>query len=102
MGLTSEKMKKLRERKKLSQAEVANFIGVSQASYGKYEAGRMKPKHDIYLELLELFGLDDNEKQKECFDKLKDTERELQVANDKIVYLEKIIALYERQENVSK
>ncbi len=39
MELTPEILKKLRLKKGLNQKQVADYIGVTQTSYGLYESG---------------------------------------------------------------
>ena len=39
-------------------ADIADFIGVSQVAYGKWESGKAKPKYNSTLKLLELYKND--------------------------------------------
>jgi transcriptional regulator with XRE-family HTH domain len=58
-------LKKAREKKGLSQQEVADFIGVSQKAYSMYEEGKRNPKHDKRVKLSKLFGLELSSTNKE-------------------------------------
>lgn len=51
--------RKLRERRnelKLSQQQVADYIGVSRANVTHYESGRLKIRHNILKKLSEILG----------------------------------------------
>ena len=43
MNITAYRLRELREKKGLSQREVAEIIGVTRAAYNKYECGTSKP-----------------------------------------------------------
>ena len=45
-----------RERRGLRQADLANFLGISQTTVSKYEIGLCIPKFQIYEKLAELFN----------------------------------------------
>lgn len=55
-----EMIRKLRKENKLTQAELANSIGVSKSSIEKYEANRTLPSSDIQDKLAKLFNIDKN------------------------------------------
>lgn len=50
------RLRKLREEKELSQAEVAKLIGVGRTTYLKYESGENRPTRKL-KELSQLFGV---------------------------------------------
>lgn len=50
-----EKLKELRFKKKLTQAQVAQEIGIEQTSYGKYELGKAIPSVEVLQKLAEFF-----------------------------------------------
>lgn len=54
MNVTGERLRQLRENKKLSQKEVADLIGVARPTYVLYETGKSRPIRKI-KELCELF-----------------------------------------------
>lgn len=56
MSLTSERLRTLREKKGLSQGEVAKLLGISRPAYVKYETGKSKPVRKI-KELCTLFNV---------------------------------------------
>jgi len=66
-----EKIKKARESKGLSQAEVASHLGISQNSYKEIEKGNTSLKVQVLLDLCDILGLssqeilDDNKKGKQ-------------------------------------
>lgn len=51
------KLKELRKSKKISQYEIANFLGVTQATYNRYETGKSEPSLEILVKLANYFGI---------------------------------------------
>ena len=56
MNITALRLRNLREKKKLSQNDVAKIIGVTRAAYNKYECGVSRPIRKLE-ELSALFGV---------------------------------------------
>ena len=56
MNITAYRLRELREKKGLSQREVAHLIGVTRAAYNKYGCGASKPVRRLD-ELSALFGV---------------------------------------------
>ena len=52
----SEKLKKLRKEKKVTQEQLAQIIGVERSSIGKYETGT-QPSTDIMKRIADYFGV---------------------------------------------
>jgi len=52
-----DKLKELRKEKEVSQAEVANAIGVSVSAYSNYEQGLREPSYDILKRLCKFFDV---------------------------------------------
>lgn len=50
-------LKDLREQKGLSQAELANIVGVSQGVISQYERGDRKPTNEIHSKLSKALGV---------------------------------------------
>lgn len=50
-------IKDIRVRKNLTQAQVANALGVSSVVYSRYETGTRQPSIDIIIQLADLFGV---------------------------------------------
>lgn len=50
-------IKQARTRKNLSQAEVANAIGVSSVVFSRYETGSRQPPIEVLIQLADLFGV---------------------------------------------
>lgn len=50
-------LKDLREQKGLSQAELANMVGVSQGVISQYERGDRKPTNKIHSKLSKALGV---------------------------------------------
>lgn len=48
-------IKDIRVRKNLTQAEVANALGVSSVVYSRYETGARQPSIDIIVQLADFF-----------------------------------------------
>lgn len=57
MEILPHSLKSNRLKKKLSQQQVADYIGVSQRTYGMYEQGVRKPKHDKVVKLMEILDV---------------------------------------------
>ena len=55
--MLGEKIKKYREAKKITQAEIAELLGVSPATVSKYEAGTLEPNIESIKKLSELFDV---------------------------------------------
>lgn len=55
MDVFSARLKWLRERKGLTQSEVANSIGMSQSGYTKIEQGQREPKLEVLALLPKIF-----------------------------------------------
>lgn len=54
----SDKIKKLRIQKNMTQEYVANEMGISRQAYIAYEKGESKPRKKMYIKLAEVFGCD--------------------------------------------
>mgnify|MGYP004669802205 FL=1 len=52
-----KKLKDLRLQKKLTQLEVAEYLGISQQAYANYEAARREPDIGNLIKLAELFNV---------------------------------------------
>lgn len=50
-------MKSLRQRKGLTQAQIAGKVFVSDKNYGKYERGNTEPPFDVIIGLAKLYGV---------------------------------------------
>jgi len=50
-----EKIRKLRERKGLSQKELADLVGITQQAIASWESGKKKPRYDKLQRLAEIF-----------------------------------------------
>lgn len=54
---TADKLKSLRKSKGYTQQDVANFVGVSRATIGGYEAGRRLPRLPDLKKIAEIYGV---------------------------------------------
>lgn len=54
----SDKIRKIRENRGLSQARFGKRIGVSSKSISAYETGRSKPSTKVLDKLLDSYGID--------------------------------------------
>lgn len=52
-----QRLRELRLRKDMSQADLAKALGVSAGTIGNYEAGVRRPKEDFFPKLAEYFGV---------------------------------------------
>lgn len=50
-------LKQIRTDKKMSQTQVADFLGVSQCAYSYYEIGKRQPKPETLKKLSQFFGV---------------------------------------------
>lgn len=82
------KLKELREKRGLSQAAVADFIGISRQMYNKYENGDVEPSLKAVKSLCELYNItyqellgetqiDLSEKKQFSYDKSDDGAKEI-------------------------
>ena len=56
--MLSSKLKSLRELKgNISQAELANFLGVTQQAVGKWERDKTTPDYDMLKKIASFFGV---------------------------------------------
>ena len=53
----SEKLKKLRKEKKITQEKLASIIGVERSSIGKYESTNVMPSIDVLNRISNFFGV---------------------------------------------
>ncbi len=56
----SEKLRRLRAEKKLTQQECAKYCGITTRAYQAYEQGTYPRKRETYEKLSDLFGVDRN------------------------------------------
>ena len=52
-----ERIKSLMEHDKLSQKELANLSGISEASISRYISGDLKPRMDILINIAKVFNV---------------------------------------------
>ena len=50
-------LKELRDKKGLSQKDIAKMINVSQRAYSFYETGNREPKIDTLIKLADIYGM---------------------------------------------
>jgi len=50
-------IKDIRTCKNLTQAEVANALGVSSVVYSRYETGSRQPSIEVLIQMADLFGV---------------------------------------------
>ena len=56
MSTFSDKIRELRKQKGVSQAVVAEYLGITKQAYSLYETGKREPDFDSLLKLAEYFG----------------------------------------------
>lgn len=56
--MVSEKIKELRDQKALSQSDLAQRLGISQAAVCKIEKSKRPPKLDRLIEIAQALGVD--------------------------------------------
>lgn len=57
MTTFADRLRTLRTKKKITQKEVADRLGISESAYGYYEQGRRQPPQESYGILAELFDV---------------------------------------------
>ncbi len=50
-------LRKLRESKKLTQADVASALQIGRSTYTKYESGKSKPASEMLIKIADYFGV---------------------------------------------
>lgn len=58
MSTFSDKIRELRKQKGVSQAVVAEYLGITKQAYSLYETGKREPDFDSLLKLANYFGTD--------------------------------------------
>lgn len=54
---TGYQFRQIRQRKGLSQMQVANLLNTTQPQYNKYETGKQDPTARVIIELCKIFGV---------------------------------------------
>ena len=60
MGNFKDMLKYLRSREKMSQAELADKLGISKSTVGMYELGKREPDFETLENIADLFNVDMN------------------------------------------
>lgn len=58
MSNFSEKIRELRKRKGVSQAAIAEYLGITKQAYSLYETGKREPDFETLLQLAGYFDTD--------------------------------------------
>ena len=88
----SEQLKSLRIEAKLTQAEVAKKVGVSQPQYARWEAGKRKPTSETLQKFADFFGVSmDYLAGKENDDELANVELLFRMTSDGLTEEEKAL-----------
>ena len=51
------KFKELRQKKNILQKDIAKFLGITPATYSRYENGIMEPSYDIVIKQADFFNV---------------------------------------------
>lgn len=81
--MVGDKIKKLREEKKLTQSELANAIGVAQSTIAMIESGKNKGSNDTLIKLAKFFNV--------SIDYLLNTEEKLLLATESLEKINKLV-----------
>ena len=111
--MIGEKLKRLRQKKKLTQTEFANKIGISRGTYAHYEINKRQPDYQTLIKIADFFnvstdfllGVTDNPSRDETKEqKLKEFLEQPGVPYDENTYIpeEKLKALRELLESVAE
>ena len=84
-NITGKRLRNLREKKNVSQAEVANFLGIERTTYTAYESGKSRPVRCLdglaqyfHVSIDYILGLSESPLPKEIrFDSLAEKEKTL-------------------------
>lgn len=57
MASFAERLKTLREEKKVTQRVIAAYLGLTDTAYGFYEQGKNYPNMDALVKLADYFGV---------------------------------------------
>ncbi len=57
MASFAERLKSLREEKKVTQRIVATYLELTDTAYGFYEQGKNYPNMDVLIKLADYFGV---------------------------------------------
>ena len=103
----AEKIKQIREKKGMTQKEVASLMGISQQAYGQYESGGRVPKTETVTRIAEALGVDYYTLDSESFatDKLSPTfvlDKRMREFIERQMAAEKTITLQSAQEEWEK
>ena len=103
----AEKIKQIREKKGMTQKEVASLMGISQQAYGQYESGGRVPKTETVTRIAEALGVDYYTLDSESFatDKLSPTfvlDKRMREFIERQMAAEKTITLQSAQEEWDK
>lgn len=52
-----ERLQDIRKIKKVSQKEIADFLGIAQNQYSRYETGKNKMPFDLYIKISVFFNI---------------------------------------------
>lgn len=55
--ILSERLRQLREKRNMTQAEVAEAVGIAVRTYQHYESGAREPNVSTFVALAQLFGV---------------------------------------------
>ncbi len=58
MSIFSENIRRLRHKKQVSQAAIAEYLGLTKQAYSLYETDRREPDFDTLVKLAEYFDTD--------------------------------------------
>ena len=57
MAVFSDRLKELRKTKGVTQKQVAEYLGITERQYQRYEYGRYESNHDTTIKLADFFGV---------------------------------------------
>ena len=55
--MIGDRLKKLRQQKKLTQTEFANKIGISRGTYAHYEINKRQPDYETLIKIASFFNV---------------------------------------------
>ncbi|MGX7835834.1 helix-turn-helix domain-containing protein, partial [Campylobacter fetus subsp. venerealis] len=55
--MLGDRLKELRESRKLTQDKLAEILGISRGTYAHYEINKRKPDYDMLIKLADYYGV---------------------------------------------
>ena len=101
-----EKLKKVREERKMSQRSLGMFLGLSDKAISSYESGRTLPTLETLIKISDelnkpiVYFLDDNFVQESLLDKINEIELEINQISSNLKEIKNILLENEEKSDI--